>query len=87
MAIAKADGLLFLDGGNEMRIAALEISLTDARVHVDGLGLIPINFYITFDGFLTVAKSRLVWRYRDDFAVIFKRWLNVRERIRIDQVR
>ena len=87
MAIAYADGLLFFDGMKELRIAASEISLTDARVHVDGLGLIPINFYITFDGFLTVAKSRLVWRYHDDFAVVFERWLDVRERIRIDQAR
>ena len=87
MAITYADGLLFFDGGKEMRIAASEIRLTDARVHVDGLGLIPINFYITFDGFLTIAKSRMVWRYHDDFTVVFERWLDVREHIRIDEMR
>lgn len=43
MAIAYADGLLFFDGGKELRIAATEITLADAQVHVDGLGLIPIN--------------------------------------------
>lgn len=82
-----ANGLLLFDGGGELRIAASEISRSDARVHVDGLGLLPINFYITFDGFLTVAKSRLVWRYHDDFAVVFESWLDVRERIMLDRAR
>jgi hypothetical protein len=87
MATPYANGLLFFDGGRELRIAASEISRSDARVHVDGLGLLPINFYITFDGFLTVAKSRLVWRHHDDFAVVFESWLDIRERILLDQAR
>jgi hypothetical protein len=87
MTISHADGLLFFDSGRELRIVASDISQTSARVHADGLGLVPINFYITFDGFLTVAKSRLVWRHHNDFAVVFERWLDIRERIRIEQTR
>jgi hypothetical protein len=49
-------------------------------VHADGLGLLPIDFYITFDGFLTVGKSRLTWRHGDDFGVVFERWLDIRQR-------
>lgn len=48
------------------------------------MGLLPIEFYITFDGFLTVAKSRLVWRWEDDISVIFERWLDIRQRLVIE---
>ena len=53
------DGLLFFDGGRELRIVAYDVSRTNAVVHADGLGLLPIHFYITFDDFLTVGKCRL----------------------------
>ena len=66
------DGLLFFEG-RELRIFAYGVSRTHAQVHADGLGLLPINFYITFDGFLTVAKCRLVWRWRHDISVVFSR--------------
>ena len=79
------DGLLFFEGGRELRIVAYDISQTSALVHSDGLGLLPIHFYITFDDFLTVGKCRLEWRYRDDIGVIFERWLDVGRRITLDQ--
>ena len=69
------DGLLFFDGGRELRIVAYDVSRADAVVHADGLG--PINFYITFDDFLTVGKCRLAWRCRDDIGVIFEGWLDI----------
>ena len=82
-----ADGLLFFDSGRELRIAAYDISRTSALVHSDGLGLLPIHFYITFDDFLTVGKCRLAWRHRDDIGVVFERWLDIRQRIVLDQAR
>ena len=72
---------LFFEGGRELRILACEISRTSALVHSDGLGLLPIHFYITFDDFLTVGKCRIAWRYRDDIGVIFERWLDIRQGI------
>ena len=39
------DGLLFFDGGRELRIVAYDVSRADAVVHADGLDLLPINFY------------------------------------------
>jgi hypothetical protein len=71
------EGLLFFEGGRELRIMAYDVSRTSAVVHSDGLGLLPIHFYITFDGFLTVGKCRLAWRYRDDVGVVFERWLDI----------
>ena len=80
-------GLLFFDGGRELRIEAYDVSQTSARVHADGLGLLPIDFFITFDGFLTVGKSRLLWRRQDDIGVVFERWIDIRQRIALDQSR
>jgi hypothetical protein len=78
------EGLLFFEGGRELRIVAYDVSRTNARVHAARLGLIPINFYITFDDFLTVGQCRLAWRYRDDIGVVFERWIDVRQRIMLD---
>jgi hypothetical protein len=78
-------GLLFFNGGRELRIEAYDVSRTNALVHSDGLGLLPIHFYITFDDFLTVGKCRLLWRYGDDFGLAFERWLDIRQRIAADQ--
>ena len=71
------DGLLFFEDGREMHIVAYEVSRTEAVVHADGLGLLPIHFYITFDNFLTVGKCRLAWRWREDIGVVFERWLDI----------
>jgi hypothetical protein len=68
-----------------LSIVAYDVSQTNARLHADGLGLLPIDFYITFDGFLTVGKSRLTWRHRDDFGVAFERWLDIRQRLMLKQ--
>ena len=79
------DGLLFFDRGRELRIVAYDVSRTNAQVHADGLGLLPLHFYITLDNFFTVGKCRLLWRYRDDIGVVFERWINVPQRIAADQ--
>ena len=81
------DGLLFFDGGRELRIVAYDVSRTGAVVHSDGLGLLPIHFYITFDDFLTVGRCRLTWRHQNDIGVVFERWLDIRQRIMLDQAR
>ena len=52
------DGRLFFEGGRELHIVAHDVSEKSALVHSDGLGLLPIHFYITFDDFLTVGKCQ-----------------------------
>ena len=79
------DGLLFFGGGREVRIVAHDVSRTTALLHAHGLGLLPVSLYITFDGFLTVGKCRLTWRVRDDLGVVFERWIDVRQRIALEQ--
>jgi hypothetical protein len=77
-------GLLFFR--EEVRACVgYDVSQTCARLHSDGLGLLPIHFYVTFDDFLTVGKCRLVWRWRNDIAVVFEGWLDVHQRIQLDQ--
>lgn len=85
MSKHSTDGLLFFDSSRELRIVAYDVSLTNAVVHADGLGLLPTHFYITLDDFLTVGKCRLLWRHRDDIGVVFERWLDIRQRIAVDQ--
>ena len=75
------EGLLLFEGGRELTIVAQDVSQTNALVHADGLGLLPIQFFITFDGYLTVGKGRLTWRHRDDFGVAFERWFDIRQRL------
>jgi hypothetical protein len=80
------DGLLFFSGGAELRVVAYALSRTNALIHSDRLGLLPTeNFFITFDDFVTVGKCRLDWRHRDDFGVVFEKWIDVRQRIIIDR--
>lgn len=68
-----------------MRIIAYDISRTNALVRADGVGLIPIQFYIAFDDFPAVGKCRLTWRHRDDIGVVFERWLDIGQRTMPDQ--
>ena len=79
------EGLLFFERGRELRIVAYDVSRTNAQIHSDGLGLLPIHFYITLDNFLTVGKCRLLWRYRDDIGVEFEHWIDVRQHIAAEQ--
>ena len=63
------DGLLFF-GGRDMPVVAYGVSSASAVVHSDGLGVLPIDFYVTFDDFLAVGKCRRAWKYRDDIGVL-----------------
>jgi hypothetical protein len=67
-------GLLFFRG--EVRTCfGYDVSQTCARLHSDGLGLLPMDFYVTFDEFFTVGKCRLASRCGDDISVIFDGWV------------
>jgi len=67
------DGLLFFRGGRELHTCtAYRVTPTSARIHCDGLGLLPVDFYVRFD------KFRLVWRDQNRIGVAFERWVQVR---------
>jgi hypothetical protein len=76
------DGLLFFRGGRELhRCVGYNVTQTSARIHADGLALLPINFYVTFDTFRTIARCRLVWRYQNRIGVTFEKWVQVRGQV------
>jgi hypothetical protein len=66
-------GLLFFRG-EARTCVGYDVSQTCARLHSDELGVLPTDFYVTFDDFLTVGKCRLAWRCQDDIGVVFESW-------------
>jgi hypothetical protein len=73
------DGLLFFRGGRAVHpCIARNVTQCSARMNSFGLGLLPMDFYVTFDNYRTIGICRLIWRYRDDFGVTFERWVNLR---------
>jgi hypothetical protein len=73
-------GQLFFRGGHGVYgCTAHHITQISAQLHSDDLGLLPTDFYVTFDNFRTVGRCRLAWRYQADFEVAFENWFKVRE--------
>ena len=64
-----------------MPVVAYDVSPASAVVHSDGMGVLAIDFYVTFYDFLTVGKCRLTWRDRNDIGVVIERWLDVCQRV------
>ena len=78
------DGLLFFRGGREVHACiAYNLSQTSARMYSDQLGLLPIDFFVTFDNFQTIGKCQLAWRHRDHIGVVFDRWVDVRAHVAV----
>ena len=76
------DGLLFFRGGREVHACvAYDVTKISAQMLSDGLGVLPIDFYVTFDNFRTIGRCRLAWRHRDLIGVVFEEWVNVRDHV------
>jgi hypothetical protein len=45
-------------------------------MYSDGVGLLPIEFFVTFDNFRTIGRCQLAWRRRDHIGVVFERWVD-----------
>ena len=75
MVEQSAPVLLFFRGGHRMYpCTAQKVTEISARLHTADLVLLPTVFYVTFDGFQTVGRCRLLWRYRALFEVAFESW-------------
>ena len=73
------DGLLFFRGARVLYpCVAWNLTQSGARLHSDTLGPVPMDFYVTFDKFRSIAKCRLLWRYQNRLGVDFERWVQVR---------
>ena len=55
------------------------VNQISARLHSEGLGLLPIDLYVTFDDFIMAGKCRLASRYRDDIGVVFEMWVDAKD--------
>jgi hypothetical protein len=72
------NGLLFFRGGRGFHAClAYDLTQTSARMYVDRLGLLPIDFFVTFDNFQTVSMCQLAWRRRDHIGVVFEGWVDI----------
>ena len=75
MTTQTANGMLFFRG-EARTCVGYNVSQASARLHSEGLGLLPNDFYVTFDGLLTIGKCRLASSYRDDISVVFEKWFD-----------
>ena len=73
----RQNGMLFFRG-EARTCVGYNVNQTSARLYSEGLGLLPLDFFVTFDDFLTVGKCRLVSRYRDDISIVFERWVDAK---------
>jgi hypothetical protein len=83
------NGLLFFSGGREPHAhecVAYDVTQTSARMYSDKLGLLPIDFFVTFDNFRTIGRCQLAWRRRDHIGVVFERWVDVKAHVRTGHV-
>jgi hypothetical protein len=78
------NGLLFFRGGRGVHACvAYDITPISARMYSVGLGLLPMDFLVTFDNFQTIGKCQLAWRRRDHIGVVFERWVDVRSGVAV----
>lgn len=49
-----------------------DITNAGARIRLNGLNVLPVNFDLSFDSFQTVRQCRLVWRDGDFVGAAFK---------------
>ena len=75
-------GLLFFRGRREVHACvAYDVTETSARIYSDELGLLPIDFFVTFDNFRTIGRCQLAWRRRDHIGAVFERWVDVQAHV------
>ena len=67
-------GLLFFRG--EVRACVGYVYRDFVRLHSDELRVLPVDFFVTFDGFATVGKCRLDWRYRGAIGAVLEQWID-----------
>jgi hypothetical protein len=72
-------GLLFFRGGQGVRACVTyDVDQKTARMYSDQLGLLPVDFFVTFDNFQTVTMCQLAWRHRDHIGVVFEGSTDIR---------
>jgi hypothetical protein len=79
-------GLLFFRGGRGVHACvAYDVTQKTARMYPDRLGLLPVDFFVTFDNFQTVTMCQLAWRRRDHIGVVFEGSADIRTPVGTDR--
>lgn len=49
-----------------------DVTNSGAGIRAQNLQIMPLDFELSFDGFRTVRKRRLIWRQDESFGVAFE---------------
>jgi hypothetical protein len=64
---------LFFEGQNKVHPCCVrDVTNDGAGVRLSGLGILPLEFGISFDGFRTMRTCRLMWREGDFLGVVLE---------------
>jgi hypothetical protein len=67
------DALIFFNGNDAVHPCCVrDVTNDGAGVRLDGLSVMPSEFGISFDRFLTMRECRMIWREGDFLGVVFK---------------
>jgi hypothetical protein len=67
------DASLFFEDQNKVHPCCVrDVTNDGAGVRLSGLGILPLEFGISFDGFRTMRTCRLMWREGDFLGVVLE---------------
>jgi hypothetical protein len=70
--IMKGALLFFSNKAGVQSCTVRDVTNLGAGIRAQGLQIIPLHFELSFDGFRTVRKCRLIWRQHELFGVAFE---------------
>jgi hypothetical protein len=67
------NALLFFRGqGTVFTCCVRDVTNSGAGIHLEGLNVLPVEFYLSFDRFRTARTCRLIWRDLDFVGAAFE---------------
>jgi hypothetical protein len=69
--IAKGALLFFAGQAGVFSCTVRDVTNRGAGVRLEGLSMLPLDFDLSFDGFRTIRKCKMVWREGDFVGVQF----------------
>jgi hypothetical protein len=64
--------LYFLERETVFSCCARDVTISGAGIRLQGLNVLPLIFYLSFDNFWTARSCRLIWREGDLVVVEFE---------------
>ena len=67
------EALLFFHGQSDVFPCCVrDVTNCGAGIRLDGLNVLPVEFYLSFDRFRTARTCRMIWRDRDFIGAAFE---------------